>query len=291
MEVLLITPNSNARALAAAAEVQGWLEQRQFGAQLVDADQLLIGSNELNRLTSGQCHFELICALGGDGTVLRAARVAAQSDVPLLGVNFGNLGFLTGAKPDSLLAALAAFFAGQLATDKRALLNVRIDFCDDSSVEYLALNELVLGRSSLGRDILLSIAINENPLPKLRADGVIVATATGSTAYALSAGGPLLMPGNPGFCIVPISTQSFSASSFVVGPDDAVRLTPFARSGQRALACIDGQSPGLTEADKDISSVLCRRSERELRLLRYDAPDFYSRIVHLLSQSTNGHAT
>ena len=228
--------------------------------------------------------------MGGDGTVLRAARVAAPLDIPLLGVNFGNLGFLTGAKPESLPAALEGFFADRLATDRRALLNIQIDFCDGGSAEYLALNELVLGRSSLGRDILLSIAINENPLPKLRGDGVIVATATGSTAYALSAGGPLLMPGHTGFCVVPISTQSFSASSFVVGPGDAVRLTPHARAGQRALACIDGQLPEPAEAAQDIQSVLCCRAQRELRLLRYDAPDFYSRIVHLLSKASNGHA-
>ncbi|MDR2672975.1 MAG: NAD(+)/NADH kinase [Coriobacteriales bacterium] len=285
MQVLFVAPTINATAVQAAEEAGEWLRLIGIASELVDADELLIGSLALRevstRVESGD--FGLICALGGDGTVLKATRIATRATLPLLGVNFGSLGFLTGARPQSLQAALQAFLAGTLAEDRRVMLEATIRFADESTAVYQALNEIVLGRSNMGRDINIDLAINGNTLPQLRADGVIVATATGSTAYALSAGGPLLTPGHEGLCVVPISAHSLGVATFVSAPEDVIELAPRPRPGQRAVINIDGQPLSSKDADKEIHSVEVGKAANELVLLSFDAPDFYVKIARSLS--------
>ncbi|MDR3137074.1 MAG: NAD(+)/NADH kinase [Coriobacteriales bacterium] len=290
-EVLFVVPTINAKASQAAAEAQQWLAERQVHSSVVDADQLLIGSSTLQHLVAHGRRFALVCALGGDGTVLRATRVAALADIPLIGINFGSLGFLTGAHSASLLPALEAFLQGRLTKERRVMLSANISFSDGSHAQYQALNEIVLGRQSLGRDIRVRVAINDHALPEFRADGMVVATATGSTAYALSAGGSLLTPDQRGLCVVPISAHNLRSVSFVCGPEDTISLFPLARSGQRAVAYIDGQMLANADGERDIVSVLVKRAQKELLLLNYDAPDFYAKVVRLLSGMEHEHVT
>jgi NAD+ kinase len=283
MNILLIANQTNTEATRSINNAAGWLLERGVTSDQIYSENLILGSLVLDNLAAVVSRYDLVCALGGDGTILRAARVVADTGVPLLGVNSGNLGFLSGATSDSLLAALQAFILDQLVVESRVLLNATITFDDQSQVDYLALNEIVLGRSDMGRAISLNISINNNKLPALRSDGVIVATATGSTAYALSAGGPLLTPDHQGLVVVPISAHTLNSASFVCAGDDAIELRPHAVQSQKSLVCIDGQMLPSGLADKNVESVLITKARQQIDLLRYDAPDFYAKIARLLS--------
>jgi NAD+ kinase len=260
-----------------------WLAERGVRTVTVDTSVLHIDSDELGELVHETGELSLVCALGGDGTILRATRLAYTAGVPLLGVNFGHLGFLSGATADAMQPALDAFLTGRLHEDRRVMLNARVGFCDGGTKEYFALNEVVLGRSDIGRVIFVRVLVNGYPLPTLRGDGVIVATATGSTAYALSAGGPLLTPDNQGLCIVPLSSLGFNAAALVSAPGDAIELIPEPHNDQHPLLCIDGQTLDAAGSGRQVGSVTVTKAARDMTLLRYNAPDFSARIAHSLA--------
>jgi NAD+ kinase len=269
-------------AIERRAACRTWLAERGVETLAVDYPQLHIDSEELDRLIEEAGELSLVCALGGDGTILRATRLAYAAGVPLLGVNFGHLGFLSGASAEALIPALEAFLVGELYEDRRVMVQADVSFCDGSREVYYALNEVLLGRSDIGHVIVVDISVNGNRLPSPRGDGVIVATATGSTAYALSAGGPLLTPGNQGLCIVPLSALGFHAAALVSAPSDVISLSTRPRAGQHPLLCVDGQTLEISGGGRQVETVLATKALRDMVLLRYDAPDFYSRIAHSL---------
>ncbi|MDR1088696.1 MAG: NAD(+)/NADH kinase [Coriobacteriales bacterium] len=277
--------------LPAAGEQQTacseWLATQGIESIAVDTNLLRVDSHSLPSLVGSGASLSLVCALGGDGTILRAARLAYAAEVPLLGVNFGHLGFLSGATSSALHAALKAFLAGTLHDDPRVMLRAEVSFSDGSERSYTALNEVVLGRSDIGKIILVDISVNGHPLPSPRGDGVIVATATGSTAYSLTAGGPVLTPGNQGLCIVPLSALGFNAPALVSAPSDVIRLSAGQHDDQHPLLCIDGQI--LDSSGRQIRSVVITKAERDMVLLRYDAPDFYTRIAYSLAGTSFTH--
>lgn len=266
-----------------------WLAKQGIESIDVDTNLLRIGSPDLSDMVKKTGGLSLVCALGGDGTILRATRLAYAAGVPLLGVNFGHLGFLSGASSEALGPALEAFLAGELHEDRRVMLRAELSFSDGSHSSYTALNEVVLGRSDIGKVIVVDISVNGHPLPSPRGDGVIVATATGSTAYAHTAGGPLLTPENQGLCIVPISTTGFNASALVSAPSDVIRLCAQPHAEQHPLLCIDGQTLDVDDSGRQISSVVLTKAERDMVLLRYDAPDFYTRIAHSLAGGSHAY--
>ena len=260
-----------------------WLAQQGIESINVDTNLLSVDSQDLSKLLAEAGDLSLVCALGGDGTILRATRLAYAARVPLLGVNFGHLGYLSGASADALYPALEAFLAGELHKDHRVMLKAEVFFSDESSATYYALNEVLIGRRDLGRVIVMDITINDYPLPSPRGDGVIVATATGSTAYALSAGGPLLTPENQGLCLVPVSAVGFNAPALVSAPSDVIKLSARPQGEQHPLLCVDGQTLNTNGSTRQVSSVVITKAERDMVLLRYDAADFYTRIARSLA--------
>lgn len=283
MRIALCAHPTSASAREQQAACARWLASRDVEAVLVDSNQLQMDSSEFNQLVQQTTDIALVCALGGDGTILRATRLAYMAKVPLLGVNFGNLGFLSGATSQALFPALEAFLAHQLLEDCRVMLKAEVSFNDGSKAGYTALNEVLLSRSALGKIIVVDIAVNGNVLPSARGDGVIVATATGSTAYALSAGGPILTPDNQGLCIVPVCGLGFNAAALVSAPSDVIRLTAVPQSDQHPLLIIDGQLLETASSDIHVSSVEVAKAERDMVFLRYDTPDFYTRMAHSLA--------
>lgn len=266
-----------------------WLKERDIDTELVDFSQLRMDSEELAELTSASQDLSLVVALGGDGTILRATRLAYAAGAPLLGVNFGHLGFLSGATAEALYPALEAFLAGELHEDRRVMCKAEVGFDDGSSATYYALNEVLLARGDMGKVIVVDIAVNGNQLPSPRGDGVIVATATGSTAYALSAGGPLLTPDNQGLCIVPLCALGFNAPALVSAPSDSIMLSTTPHNDQLPLLCVDGQTLDTYEGGKQVRTVVMTKAVRDMVLLRYDAPDFYTRIAHSLAGGSHAH--
>ena len=276
-------------AIEQRAACSTWLAEQGISSINGDSNLLRIESEDLQQVIAKNEDLSLVCALGGDGTILRATRLAYAAGVPLLGVNFGNLGFLSGATAQALYPALEAFLAGELYEDKRVMLQAEATFSDGSKASYSALNEVILGRSDMGKVIIIDISVNDYPLPSPRGDGVIVATASGSTAYSLAAGGPLLTPENQGLCIVPLAAVGFNAPALVSAPSDVIKLSARVSSEQHPLLCVDGQTLNTNGSNRHVVSVVINKAKRDMILLRFDAPDFYTRIAHSLAGGSHAH--
>jgi NAD+ kinase len=162
-------------------------------------------------LAEGETRADLAIVIGGDGTMLAAARDLVQQRVPLVGVNQGRLGFMTDIGHDDMLAGVGAILDGKYAIEERALLDAEIKRQGKSVLRTIALNEAVIGKGSQGRLIEFDLSVDGEFVYTLRADGIIVATPTGSTAYALSAQGPILHPAVPAVTLVPLNPHTLSA--------------------------------------------------------------------------------
>jgi NAD+ kinase len=209
--------------------------------------------------------------LGGDGTMLRAAQIAHKSDALLLGVNFGSLGYLTEVEGDHLREALEHILGGAFRVEERMMLQCR---SDDKKEGVVALNEVLVERSSRTRLVRLGVSIGGERLADFNADGLIVATPTGSTAYALSAGGPLVSPRAQCIVLVPVSAHMFFSRPFVLAPDVEVEIQ-LGAGGDAASLAIDGAM------DREIPPgcrVAVARHDRPLRLIRLEGPGFIERL-------------
>lgn len=211
---------------------------------------------------------DLVVSLGGDGTMLRAAQLAHAADAPLLGVNLGMLGYLTEVDAGDEIAALEKIFAGSFSLEERMMLS-----CTSGGDSYVGLNEVLVERSSRHRLVRLGVRIGGESLAEFNADGVIVATPTGSTAYALSAGGPIVSPRAECLVLVPVSPHLIFTRPFVITPDEEVEITVDTERG--ASLTLDGAlgrdlPPGAT--------VAVGRHPRPLRLVRLEGPGFLERL-------------
>ena len=200
-----------------------------------------VSVHEANSLSSKSFDVEtcFLVVLGGDGTMLKACVLAAIHDKPLIGINLGSLGFLTDVDKESGLTALSKVLDGKISLEKRMLLEA--DFPTSKPLGIgglLAVNEVNVRGN--GRLTEFSLYVSESPLNSFRADGIVVATPTGSTAYSLSAGGPLLMPNAQMMVITPVSPHSFGTRPLVIGREDNVRIV--VRGEARVL--IDGSQRG-----------------------------------------------
>lgn len=212
---------------------------------------------------------DLVVVLGGDGTLLSAARVTAALDVPLLGVNLGSLGFLTEIPVDSLYPMLEAIVQGSASVQHRALMHCELFRGEELRGSFLVFNDAVVNKTALARLNVYDLYIDKTFVAGYRADGMIVSTPTGSTAYSLSAGGPVLMPTVNAFVITPVSPHSLTHRPLVV--PDSVEIEILLRSEEAAYLSLDGQ-PGMDLCDGD--RVRCRRSEHQVTLLR-GGSDFF----------------
>ena len=216
---------------------------------------------------------ELVVSLGGDGTMLRAARLAHSLDAPLLGVNLGHLGYLSEVDPPKARDALDRIIAGSFEIEERVMLR-----CDartgDGAVSFVGLNEVLVERSGHHRLVRLSVKIGGESLAAFNADGVIVATPTGSTAYALSAGGPIVSPQAECLILVPVSAHMIFSRPFVLSADETVEITVEGERSEASLS-LDGADGCLVGPG---SPVTVRRDRRPLRLIRLGGPCFVERL-------------
>jgi NAD+ kinase len=183
---------------------------------------------------------DLVCVLGGDGTFLRTARAIGGSGVPALGINLGRVGFLAKVEPDAIEAALDQFVAGDFAIGDRFRIAVRLVRPDGSFEEHECLNEVVVARGMRVRMIQLEVEVSGSHLATYVADGVVVATPTGSTAYSFSAGGSILDPRLRNMIITPVAAYLSPLHSVVAGEDHVVHLT-LREAQEGALISLDGQ--------------------------------------------------
>jgi NAD+ kinase len=229
------------------------------------------GEEEVSRSQMSSRSLDLVVVLGGDGTLLSAARATAAIDVPLLGVNLGSLGFLTDVPLSSLFSMLEAISKREAAVEQRSLMHCDLLRGEEVLGSYLVFNDAVVNKTAVARLNNYDLFIDKIFVSSYRADGMIVATPTGSTAYSLSAGGPVLMPTVNAFVITPVAPHSLTHRPLVV-PDSTVVELVLRSEEEVAYLSLDGQ-PGLDLCDGD--RVRCRRSEHRVSLFRTDHDFFH----------------
>ncbi len=212
-------------------------------------------------------------AIGGDGTLLYAARLVARHDVPLLGINRGRLGFLTDVMPqDVTTSCLDAALNGQLERDVRPLLKARLD-TNGTSAEALALNDVVLQKAGTGRMLDFETRVNGRYVNTHAGDGIVIASATGSTAYALSCGGPIVEPNLDVLVLAPICPHTLSDRPIVVSARSSIEIRLIERLDTRAQIVCDGAVLGEIEPDGSLQVTLA--AER-ITLLHPPGYDYFS---------------
>ncbi len=229
------------------------------------------GQEEVPRSQMSSRPLDLVVVLGGDGTLLSAVRATAATDAPLLGVNLGSLGFLTDVPLSSLFPMLDAIAHGSAPMEQRSLMQCDLLRGEKIVESYKGFNDAVVNKTALARLNDYDLFIDNVFVSRYRADGMIVATPTGSTAYSLSAGGPVVMPTVNAFVITPVAPHSLTHRPLVV-PDSAVVEILLRSDEEVAYLSMDGQ-PGVDLRDGD--RVRCRRSEHKVSLYRTEADFFH----------------
>lgn len=287
MRILTVVNNENPQAIDASMLLAAYFASQGIENQVVSApnvptpEQLASGSLQ----DAGIEPFDMAVALGGDGTILRTARAAIMCDAPVMGINFGHLGFLANPCEPGVIPLVAAALAGDVTEDRRTNLLVEVVCEGDEETDleerglrmFTALNEVTITRGSCPRNLETQVDISGDTVCTLRGDGVIVATATGSTAYALSAGGPLISPSMRGMVVVPLATHTLQSRAIVADHNDVVETSfDFAEGYTFAEVQLDGTALSFATP---IERVIVRCSDEPARLLFYKKESFYSRIA------------
>jgi NAD+ kinase len=277
-----------AEAAGIVAELAGWLDAR--GVRPVfDSETALLVGLPADRPTCSRDDLptacDLVVVLGGDGTLIGMAdRVAnAGVDIPILGVNFGSLGFLTEITLPEMFDALASVLEGTAAIESRLMLRAQTIRGGEVFSDRLALNDVVITRGALSRIIDLSVAIGDQPVMRVRADGLIIATPTGSTAYNLAAGGPIVHPGVDALLLTPIAPHMLTNRPIVVPAGPEIRVQPAANSSNDELfVTLDGQSGHPLLPD---DHVVVQRAPRPVRLIRAPSRTYFDVLREKLKWS------
>ena len=257
----LIFSNDNERSRLAAERVRGL-----FAAA---GDEAAVASDALSGISADLC-----VVVGGDGAVLHAGKQAALSGVPVLALNTGRVGFLTAQEAPAAISV--AELLASARREKRRLLEVRTVAADGTGLgSCFALNEAVISRGEISRIIDIEVAVDGREIYTVRGDGVIIATPTGSTAYSMSAGGPIVAPEVSSVIVTPICPYTLAARSLVLPDTAEVSARAFGLGERVAMLTVDGGAPvSLQEGAR----VLLRRSEKCLELLIPDEASFYEKI-------------
>jgi len=263
----LVVKRNRPRAARLAARMQTMLRRRGLRV-LADADGFRTGAparpkDELAR----EC--DLLIVLGGDGTLLSVARHADR--VPILGVNMGELGFLTEVTEAEALPMLARVLSGRFELDRRMMLSAALERGGRTLRRFRALNDVVITNGSLARIVSFAVTVDGLPLASYRADGIIVATPTGSTAYSLSAGGPVVEPNVQALLLSPISPHTLSNRPVVLRPEAVLRIAVGGTEND-AILTIDGQE-SIKLAGGDV--LVARRGQKAVCLVRSPDRTYY----------------
>ncbi len=221
---------------------------------------------------------EGIIIIGGDGTMIQAARELVRFNLPIIGIDLGTLGYLAEVEPDDIEDALDRLFSGEYHIEERILLEGTVITDGKESYKGHALNDIVLGRSGFSRIVTVKVCANDQLLGSYRGDGVIIATPTGSTAYNLSAGGPILLPNAGAFAITPICPHSLDMRSVVVSDSDEINITVMqSKKSQKeeVVVSFDGNN-GLLLTTGD--TVCIRRAKDTTKLIKLDEGGFINNL-------------
>jgi len=246
-------------------ELLSWFCQRGYQIYLDrETAEYTNGEEVVPRPEIGTRHPDFALVLGGDGTLLSAARAVAHEGVPILAVNLGSLGFLTEVPLSEMYSTLEAIDGRDCPTEQRALLDCSLFRDGQKIAHHFALNDAVVNKSAIARLVDFDLLIDGVFVFSCKADGVIIATPTGSTAYSLAAGGPVLMPSVTSFVVTPVCPHSLTHRPLVVTDKATIELR-VETSGEEAFLSIDGQvGVPVTQGDR----VVCHRADHTVKLLR-----------------------
>lgn len=273
MHLGVITNRARDEGLGVARPLIGWLRERGIRVTL-DPDLARDLEEETMDLAEWtEMGMDFIIVLGGDGTLLQTARRTHHLDLPLLGINLGRLGFLTEIELGELYEDLPDFLEGNYEEDHRHLIKATIFRDEDCVEEFLALNDVVIGKGSFSRMVDIRAWVDGALMGRYRADGIILSTATGSTAYSLSAGGPIVHPRLKVLVVTPVCPHSFYARPVVLSENQVVKIRgDYRHHDGHPLLTVDGRrGRSLVEGD----TVDARLSDRTITLLRHQGWNFY----------------
>lgn len=275
MKVFLVPNYYKREAVESGLQLELWLSRQGFDVDWAADQRSGIES------TPDLDDCGLVISLGGDGTLLRAARIVGYREIPILGLSYGHLGFLTAASPEdrNILEVVEDALAGELHVSRRATLDCRAFSIDEQGAERVetgfALNDLALTRGPLSDMVEFDITVSDHHIDRLRGDGFVVSTATGSTGYALSAGGPIVSPEFTGMVCVPIAPHTIQARAFLTSPSDVIELKLSKDRPSIPAIAIDGQ---FLEVAGEVERVEVRRGEADILLLDYGPESFYNSV-------------
>lgn len=255
----IVVKPGHSEALATALQLSTWLKThslRQSGKT--------ISAHEIRPGTSPTMKADLIVVLGGDGTMISTARLVEDEDVLVLGINYGSLGYLTDFRIEEMFPALESIIAGEYEIDRRVMLDVEHWRGPKKLVTGRVLNDVVINKSAIARIIDIDVQLNDLFVNKFRADGLIVATPTGSTAYNLSAGGPLVYPSMNAVVLTPICPFTLTNRPIVV-PDSAVIELTLHNENEGVVLSFDGQTGYPMQAN---DRVVIRKSQTTFNLVQ-----------------------
>jgi len=247
-----------------------WLQARGLDV-VVDSETAgyAAGNRTVQRAQMGAQPLEFVIVLGGDGTLLAAARAVAKAGIPILPVNLGSLGFLTEVLLQDMYAALESIIQNGAATDERSMLHCQLQRNGECVAEYEALNDVVTAKTAIARTADFDLYVNEAFVSNYKADGVIIATPTGSTAYSLAAGGPVLNPEVHAFVVTPVCSHALTNRPLVLPEQAEIEIA--VRGGEETYLTVDGQvGMPLREGDR----IHCKKSKHCVRLFRYGGKTF-----------------
>jgi NAD+ kinase len=269
----IVLHHGRPEATQLAVDAARWLIDRGHALRLSEEDAEITGLEEhgvpLDELVPG---LDLVVSLGGDGTMLRTVDLVAEGEVPVIGVNLGQLGYLTEVEPRNLIAALGRFLAGDFHVQERMRLTVRVDApsCDEHrACEHPALNEAVLGKTPTGQIVRVRVSVDGEEFTTYHTDGIIIASPTGSTAYAWSAGGPIVAPVHRALLLTPVAPHMLFDRSLVLPPTSVIRLEVVA--DRQASLSVDGRNLALLEAG---DAIECTAATHDARVVQFEPRSF-----------------
>jgi NAD+ kinase len=258
-------------------DIAAWLSERRIEAIFESATAALMASTDGRRVADKLALVEMVdmvVVLGGDGTLLSMADciAAAGKSIPILGVNFGSLGFLTEVTLPELYPSLETVLAGKARIEERLMLASTVQRPRETINAYVALNDVVVAKTARSRMIDLSVFVGDEFVTRVKADGIIVATPTGSTAYNLAAGGPIVQPTVDALILTPIAPHTLTNRPLIIPASATVRVQPHMESRDEVFVTFDGQAGFQLEDGDEIS--ICR-AERSLRLIHPSARSYF----------------
>ena len=260
--------------IALLKELIPWLRARGKDPLLDPSIAALVGETASSHRKDLAALADMLVVLGGDGTMLAAARLVEDRPIPILGVNAGGLGFLTAVTRDELFSALEQVFANAFAEEKRLMLRSRIIRMGQQVAAAAMLNDMALSKGALSHMVQLEVSIDGQFVTGLRGDGLIISTPTGSTAYSMAAGGPILNPAVHALILTPICPHTLTNRPIVI-PQEAHVAVTLVSNDEGAMVTFDGQA-GIALQPRDLIEV--RASENKTRLIRFADRTYYDML-------------